>query len=167
MQLNTIIFFCLLIATIHAASLQRQPTKQSPYDYLRSVRGTKSCSSDSCPFWEKHGRSFVSLRCYAEQYQECTCLHRMCFRSCLYGPAVCNAEMAHCIEQICPRCTSAAEKHLCAAQNPLVGQMLQSLNNFACYPCCAGANSPLNGNTSTIFLSKNKHKFPLILFSNS
>lgn len=156
MRLNTIILLCLIIATIHGASLTRQPTKSStktsPFNYLRSVRGTKSCSSKSCPFWEKHGRSFLSLRCYGEQFQDCTCLHRMCFSSCLFSRDVCNAEMAQCIAQICPRCTPAAEIHLCSAQNLLVNQMTQSLNNFACYPCCAGtsgAASPLNSNTST------------------
>jgi hypothetical protein len=79
----------------------------------------------------------VSLRCYAEQYQDCTCLHRMCFSSCLFTRQVCNQEMVSCLRQICPRCMPASALSMCATYDSMAVRVAQSLSQFACYSCCS------------------------------
>lgn len=150
MRISLAILFCLLIVVVNSATTRRTtkaPAKQSVYAYLRSIRGTKSCASGTCPFWERHGRSFVSLQCYQQQYQECVCLHRMCFSSCMFSRDTCNSEMVKCLQQICQRCTPGSAAALVPVYNALANQIAVALSTFACYPCCASvANSPLNSN---------------------
>jgi len=148
------------VPTTAGRGTTKAPTKQSAYAYLRSIRGKKSCASGSCPFWERHGRSFVSLRCYAEQYQECVCLHRMCFSSCMFSRQTCNQEMVSCLKQICPRCMPATQTAMCSVYDSMAGQVAQSLSAFACYPCCPSLNNnnttqPTNGITVTTTKSVN------------
>lgn len=151
-------FFCLVIVAVHSAAITKRgtskaPVRQSAYAYLRTVRGKNSCAGGTCPFWQKHGRSFVSLRCYSEQYQECVCLHRMCYRSCLFDRNNCDEEMVSCLQQICRRCLPAASAAtVCPAQEAMASAVLQSLKNFACYSCCtnagaAGSNRNNSSNT--------------------
>ncbi|CAF2719385.1 unnamed protein product [Rotaria sp. Silwood2] len=114
----------------------KAPLQQSAYTYLRFVRGTQSCSSGMCPFWQRHGRSFVSLRCYAQQYRECTCLHRMCFSSCMFERKVCNDEMVSCLRQICRRCMPVSAQAMCSVYDSVAEEVTKALAVFACYPCC-------------------------------
>jgi hypothetical protein len=142
MRINFVILFCLFIAVVNSATT-KAPARKSAYAYLRSVRGKNSCASGSCPFWERHGRSFVSLRCFSQEYQDCVCLHRMCYSSCLFTRQVCNQEMVSCLQQICPRCLPASSLALCPASNLMAQSVTNALSTFACYSCC-----PVRGNSS-------------------
>ncbi|CAF5107549.1 unnamed protein product [Rotaria magnacalcarata] len=151
MHISLVLLFCVFIVATNAAATSttrrvgqvnnvrltsKAPVRKTPYDYLRAVRGKSSCASGSCPFWEQHGRSFVSLRCYEQQYKECTCLHRMCFKSCMFKVETCNQEMVSCLRQICPRCMPASELAMCKIYDSTVGQVASSLKKFACYSGC-------------------------------
>ncbi|CAF1262917.1 unnamed protein product [Adineta steineri] len=114
---------------------------------LLLVRGNKSCASGTCPFWEKHGRSFAALRCYQQQYQECTCLHRMCFSSCMFTREVCNKEMVQCLKQICPRCMPANSMSMCKVYDSMAVRVADALSVFSCYACCPNINKPNSNNT--------------------
>jgi len=159
MRTSLVILFCLFIVVVNSATSKttprrilttagrgttKAPARKSAYDYLRTVRGKNSCASGSCPFWDGHGRSFVSLRCYAQEYQDCTCLHRMCFKSCLFSRQVCNAEMVSCLRQICPRCLPASQLAMCKVYDSMSQRVAESLSNFACYSCCPVASRPSN-----------------------
>jgi hypothetical protein len=135
MRISLVILFGLFIVVVNSATT-KAPARKSAYAYLRTVRGKNSCASGSCPFWDQHGRSFVSLRCYAEQYKDCTCLHRMCFSSCLFTPQECNAEMVQCLKEICPRCLPASSVGICSVYDSVAVRVTQALATFACYPCC-------------------------------
>ena len=145
MRISLVILFCLFIAVVNSATT-KAPVRKSPYAYLRTVRGKNACAGGSCPYWERHGRSFVTLRCYAEQYQDCVCLHRMCYRSCLFDRAECNAEMISCLQQICPRCTPASQLAICPSYNSMAAQVNSTLSTMSCYSCC-----PSVGNTTRKF----------------
>lgn len=119
-----------------AVKTTKAPVRQSAYAYLRSVRGNRSCTTGTCPFWERHGRSFAALRCYSQQYQECVCLHRMCFSSCMFSREVCNQEMVSCLRQICPRCMPASSLPMCSVYDSMAERVADALSVFACYPCC-------------------------------
>lgn len=162
MRNSLVLLLCLVIVMANAAHAKvtrrrvtnntaqattKAPGVQSAYAYLRSVRGNKSCTEESCPFWERHGRSFASLRCYAKQYRECTCLHRMCFSSCMFTPKVCNEEMVSCLRQICPRCMPASALPMCAVYDSMAERVAEALSIFACYPCCPNINSGMNNGT--------------------
>lgn len=151
MRTSLIIFcLCLLVAFVHSAATSKAPVRQSAYNYLRTVRGKRSCASGTCAFWQKHGRSFVSLRCYAEQYEECTCLHRTCYSSCLFDRKTCDEEMVSCLQQICRRCLPAASaKTMCPAYDTMAERVVQSLKNFACYPCCGNVGSANRNNSNS------------------
>jgi hypothetical protein len=160
MRFSLVLLLCLIIVVVNSATTklirrrvvvttERGTTKasasKSAYDYLRTVRGKKSCAGGSCPFWERHGRSFAALRCYSQQYQECTCLHRMCFSSCMFNRTICNEEMASCLKQICPRCMPPSASAMCAVYDSMADQVAQALSVFACYPCCPNMNNmPVN-----------------------
>ena len=161
MRFSLIILSCLVIVVVNSATIKvpnrgvltnagRNTTKapKSAFDYLRSVRGKNSCAGGSCPFWERHGRSFAALRCYSQQYQECTCLHRMCFSSCMFQPAECNAEMASCLKQICPRCVPASASAMCSVYDSMADRVANALAAFACYPCCPVLNGGANNASS-------------------
>jgi hypothetical protein len=156
MRISIVLLLCLIIVVVNSATTKttRRPavvtvgkgtTKasvpKSAYAYLRSVRGKNSCASGSCPFWERHGRSFAALRCYSQQYQECTCLHRMCFSSCMFKREVCNEEMASCLRQICPRCMPVSASAMCAVYDSMAVRVADALSVFACYPCCASIHA--------------------------
>ena len=132
----------------------KAPTYKSAYAYLRTVRGKDSCSSGSCPFWERHGRSFAALRCYSKQYHECTCLHRMCFSSCMFTREVCNQEMVLCLRQICPRCIPVSASAMCAVYDSMAEQVAEALSVFACYPCCPIVNDGSANNSSKPILNQ-------------
>ena len=170
MRLSLVVLSCILIVAVHSAAVPSQQairnsgvtagrnrtltgSTNSAYDYLRRVRGKNSCSSGSCPLWERHGRSFVSLRCYKQEYQECTCLHRMCYSSCLFSRDVCNQEMVHCLQQICRRCMPASASAVCAAQDAMAANIANSLSTFSCYSCCAAVAVPAAANTSSKSIS--------------
>ncbi|CAF4229001.1 unnamed protein product [Rotaria magnacalcarata] len=163
MRSSLIILLCLVIVMVNAASTTttrrrvanatrpsttKAPVPKSVYAYLRSVRGKNSCAEGSCPFWKRHGRSFSALRCYAQQYRECTCLHRMCFSSCMFTRQVCNQEMVSCLRQICPRCMPASASAMCAVYDSMAERVAEALSVFACYPCCPIINSGTNNNTN-------------------
>ena len=154
MRLSLIVLLCFAIALATSATTRRRPTKtpapKSAYAYLRSVRGNSSCTSGSCPFWERHGRSFAALRCYSQQYQECTCLHRMCFSSCMFTREVCNQEMVSCLRQICPRCMPPSASAMCAVYDSMATRVAEALSIFACYPCCAVFHTTTANTTSMI-----------------
>jgi hypothetical protein len=152
MRVSLVIFFALFIVMINSATTKttrrlvalttkrgvtQAPKPKSAYAYLRSVRGKTSCASGTCPFWERHGRSFAALRCYSQQYQECTCLHRMCFSSCFFSRKTCNEEMVSCLQQICPRCMPASALPMCKVYDSMAKGVAEALSTFACYPCCA------------------------------
>jgi hypothetical protein len=158
MRISLVILFCLFIVVINSATVKttsrrvvtsagrattKAPVRKSAYAYLRTVRGQNSCAGGSCPYWERHGRSFVTLRCYAEQYKDCVCLHRMCYRSCLFDRKECDAEMGSCLQQICPRCTPASQLAICSAYNSMAAQVANTLSTMSCYSCC-----PNVGNTT-------------------
>ncbi|CAF3873857.1 unnamed protein product [Rotaria sordida] len=169
MRISLVLLLCFLIVMVNSAKTKvtrrrvisttgqnstKAPTPKSAYAYLRSVRGKRSCTGRSCPFWERHGRSFAALRCYAQQYQECTCLHRMCFSSCMFTRQVCNEEMVSCLRQICPRCMPPSASAMCAVYDSLAVQVANALSVFACYPCCpiinnVGINNNTGGNSAT------------------
>ncbi len=167
MRISSVLLLCLVIVVVNSSTTKttrrrvvvttgRNTTKvsapKSAYAYLRSIRGKNSCAGGSCPFWERHGRSFASLRCYSAQYQECTCLHRMCFSSCMFTPAVCNQEMVACLRAICPRCMPASASAMCAVYDSMAGRVAEALAVFACYPCCPNINGGfLNGSSNIIF----------------
>lgn len=134
MRTSLVLLLFVFIAVDSLAVLTS--ARQKPYDYLRTVRGKASCSAGTCPFWQQHGRSFVSLRCYAEQYKDCTCLHRMCYKSCMFTADVCNAEMVSCLKQICPRCTPASEQAMCKTYDGMIDKVAGSFAKFGCYQCC-------------------------------
>jgi hypothetical protein len=142
MRICFVIIFCLFLVVVNSA-ITKAPARKTAFNYLRSIRGKNSCANGTCPFWERHGRSFVSLRCFAQEYQECVCLHRMCYRSCLFDRKVCNNEMVSCLQQICPRCLPASSLALCAASNAMATSVSNALSNFACYSCC-----PVRGNSN-------------------
>ncbi|CAF4558614.1 unnamed protein product [Rotaria sp. Silwood1] len=161
MRISLVLLLCFVIVMVNSANTRvtrrrvtpttgRNSTKvsapKSAYAYLRSVRGKNSCARGSCPFWERHGRSFAALRCYAKQYQECTCLHRMCFSSCMFTPKVCNQEMVSCLRQICPRCMPTSASAMCAVYDSLAEQVANALSVFACYPCCPIVNNGVINN---------------------
>ena len=148
MRISLVLLFCLFIVVINGErGITKVSRRKSAYDYLRSVRGTRSCADGSCPFWERHGRSFVSLRCSAREYRECTCLHQMCFRSCIFSREVCNLEMVSCLRQICRRCMPASSQPMCALYDSMAEKVTEALAVFACYSCCAD-NVMSNNNTS-------------------
>ncbi|CAF1609658.1 unnamed protein product, partial [Didymodactylos carnosus] len=130
-------------ATTKKAVIKQQSTKvssqQSAYAYLASLKPKRSCSSGSCPFWEKHGRSFAALRCYQKRYQECTCLHRMCFSSCMFDRQTCNTEMVACLKQICSECMPPSATAVCTVYDSMAERVAEALSMFACYPCCPQA----------------------------
>jgi hypothetical protein len=73
----------------------------------------------------------------------------MCYSSCLFTLADCNAEMVSCLKQICPRCMPASATAMCSVYDSVAVQVTNSLSVFACYPCCANlANSPNSGNNT-------------------
>ena len=156
MRLTLVVVLCVLIAVAHSAAIKattpratsKAPAPRSAYAYLRSIRGTKSCAGGSCPFWERHGRSFAALRCYSREYQECTCLHRMCFSSCMFTKKVCNEEMVQCLRQICPRCMPASAKAMCSVYDSTAERVAEALSVFACYSCCPVSMNAANGNSS-------------------
>jgi hypothetical protein len=145
MRISLVILFCFFIVVVNSATT-KAPARKSAYAYLRSVRGKNSCAGGTCPFWERHGRSFVSLRCYAQEYQDCVCLHRMCFSSCLFSRDVCNQEMVSCLQQICPRCLPASSLALCAVSNSMAASVTNALSTFSCYACCPYRGSLTNSN---------------------
>ena len=143
MRVSQVIFLAALIALVSCATLKptrpgttKAPKPKSAYAYLRSIRGKNSCAGGTCPFWERHGRSFAALRCYSEQYKECVCLHRMCFSSCMFKRAVCNQEMVSCLQQICPRCMPVASQPMCKVYDSMAARVADALSVFACYSCC-------------------------------
>ncbi|CAF4739483.1 unnamed protein product [Rotaria socialis] len=159
MHISLVLLFCVFIVAINAAATNitgrvdqvnavhltpKAAVGKSPYDYLRAVSGKTSCTTGPCPFWERHGRSFVSLRCYEQQYKECTCLHRLCFKSCMFKRETCNQEMASCLRQICPRCLPASQLAICKIYDSTVGQVAKALSKFTCYSSC-----PMLMNNST------------------
>ncbi|CAF1280634.1 unnamed protein product [Adineta steineri] len=146
MHINLLFLFAVFIVVVNSAAIQTSKAK-SAYAYLRSVRGNKSCASGTCPFWEKHGRSFAALRCYQQQYQECTCLHRMCFSSCMFTREVCNKEMVQCLQQICPRCMPANSMSMCKVYDSMAVRVADALSVFSCYACCPNINKPNSNNT--------------------
>jgi len=161
MRVSLVIFFALFIVMVNSATTKTtrrlvttkrgvtQAAKpKSAYAYLRSVRGKTSCASGTCPFWERHGRSFAALRCYSQQYQECTCLHRMCYSSCMFTPEICNQEMVSCLRQICPRCMPASASAMCAIYDSMAERVATALAVFACYPCCPNINGGANNGLS-------------------
>jgi hypothetical protein len=165
MRLSLVLLLCLVIVVVNSATTKttvrgiavtkgqnttKAPVPKSAYAYLRTVRGKNSCSSGSCPFWERHGRSFAALRCYSQQYQECTCLHRMCFSSCLFTRHVCNQEMVSCLRQICPRCMPASASAMCAIYDSVAERVAHALSVFACYPCCPNINGGSTNNSSNV-----------------
>lgn len=168
MRVSLAIFFCLLFAVVHSATT-KAPARKSAYAYLRSIRGKSSCANGTCPFWQQHGRSFLSLRCYSEQYQECVCLHRMCFSSCLFDRNTCNNEMVSCLKQICPRCSPASPSPMCGVHDSMAVRVTETLSTFVCYPCCPNANKPTNSNTSNIIshIFVDKHRRVVFLCSRS
>jgi hypothetical protein len=162
MRISLVILFCLCIIVVNSATVKtttrrvvttagrtttKAPLRKSAYDHLRSVAGKISCASGSCPFWERQGRSFVSLRCYAEQYKECVCLHRMCFSSCLFERKDCNDEMVSCLKQICPRCMPASQTAMCSAYDSVAVKIADALGTFTCYSCC-----PVRSNATSNFI---------------
>lgn len=151
MRLSFVIFASLIIVLVNAAALaaQKPPATRSAYAYLRRVRGTKSCNGTSCPFWQRHGRSFVSLRCYSQEYQDCTCLHRMCYRSCMFTQQVCDQEMVHCLRQICPRCMPASAAAMCPVYDSMAQSVAAALSSFSCYACCPPSSTAGNSSTSS------------------
>ena len=162
MRISLVVLITLLfaVAIVHSATTttkkratatmktSKAPARQSAYAYLRSVRGNRSCTTGTCPFWERHGRSFAALRCYSQQYQECVCLHRMCFSSCLFTRDVCNQEMVSCLRQICPRCLPPSSQPMCAVYDSMAERVADALSVFACYPCCPSMPNQ-QGNTTT------------------
>lgn len=161
MRISLVVLITLLFAVVivHSATTTKKrsavttktskaPVRQSAYTYLRSVRGNRSCKTGTCPFWERHGRSFAALRCYSQQYQECVCLHRMCFSSCLFSRDVCNQEMVLCLRQICPRCLPPSSLPMCAVYDSMAERVADALSVFACYPCCPSMANQ-QGNTTT------------------
>ena len=126
----------------------KAPAPKSAYAYLRSVRTKNSCSGGTCPFWERHGRSFAALRCYSQQYQECVCLHRMCFSSCMFTREVCNQEMVSCLQNICPRCMPPSASAMCSVYDSMATRVAEALSVFACYPCCPNLNGASTNTTS-------------------
>jgi len=162
MRISLILLFCLIIVVVNSAAPKppprattKAPARKSAYAYLRTVRGSKSCASGTCPFWERHGRSFVSLRCYAQEYKDCTCLHRMCYSSCLFERSTCDAEMVSCLQQICRRCMPASSTAICSAYDLVATQVVNSLKTFTCYACCpfkpnTNSNATKGPNTNTV-----------------
>ena len=151
MRLSLALLLCFLLAVVHSATTEatrrpivvttgrnatKLPIVKSAFAYLRSIRGNQSCTNGTCPFWEGHGRSFQSLRCYQKQYQECVCLHRMCYSSCMFDSKTCNQEMVSCLQNICPQCMPASAKPMCAVYDSMAERVAQALSVFACYPCC-------------------------------
>ncbi len=166
MRISLVLLLCFVIVVVNSTTARttrrrvvvtegrnttKAPAPKSAYAYLRTVRGKNSCSGGSCPFWERHGRSFAALRCYSQQYQECTCLHRMCYSSCMFTPTICNEEMVSCLKQICPRCMPASASAMCSVYDSMAGQVAAALSAFACYPCCPNVNNA-NGNNSCNFI---------------
>jgi len=165
MRISLVILFCLFIVVVNSATTKttrrvvasagrgttKAPARKSAYAYLRTVRGKNSCAGGSCPFWDRHGRSFVSVRCYAKEYQDCVCLHRLCFRSCLFTRQQCNAEMVQCLREICPRCLPASQLAICSVYNSVTTSIAQTLSTFACYACCPTINL-LAGNKTSNFI---------------
>ncbi|UJR36436.1 hypothetical protein I4U23_029159 [Adineta vaga] len=161
MRLSLVVLLCFTIVLVNSATTRRRlivtsgrnttkaPAPKSAYAYLRTVRGKKSCSGGTCPFWERHGRSFAALRCYSQQYQECTCLHRMCFSSCMFSREVCNQEMVSCLRQICPRCMPPSASAMCAVYDSMATRVAEALSVFACYPCCAIFHAAPTNTTNT------------------
>ena len=167
MRLTAVLFLCWTLVVVHGATTKKAirrnvttttstgrgttkaPDAKSAYAYLRSVRGKNSCAGGSCPFWERHARSFASLRCYSQQYQECTCLHRMCFSSCMFSRDVCNMEMVGCLRQICTRCMPASASSMCSVYDSMAERVAQALSAFACYPCCPNGAGGGAGNSSS------------------
>lgn len=164
MRLSLIFAVCWLFVVINAATVKttarrvtgataaqnttKAPAIKSAYAYLRSIRGKNSCAGGSCPFWERHGRSFAALRCYSQQYQECTCLHRMCFSSCMFTREICNQEMVTCLRQICPRCMPSSASAMCSVYDSMAERVAEALSVFACYPCCPNVNGGSSNSTS-------------------
>jgi hypothetical protein len=166
MRISLVLLLCFVIVVVNSTTAkptrrhvvvteQQSTTKaskpKSAYAYLRTVRGKNSCSGGSCPFWERHGRSFAALRCYSQQYQECTCLHRMCFSSCMFKREVCNEEMASCLRQICPRCMPVSASAMCAVYDSMAVRVAEALSMFACYPCCPNINSASNNGSCNFY----------------
>lgn len=160
-----VFLLCLVIVVVNAATTKtprsrlatkigrnttKAPSSKSAFAYLRTVRGKNSCAGGSCPFWDRHGRSFASLRCYSRQYQECTCLHRMCFSSCMFTREICNQEMASCLRQICPLCMPASASTMCAVYDSMAERVADALSFFACYPCCPNTNNAANNGSSKV-----------------
>jgi hypothetical protein len=168
MRLSLVLLLCLVIVVVNSTTTKttrrrvvvtagqgatKAPITKSAYAYLRTIRGNNSCAGGSCPFWNRHGRSFASLRCYSRQYQECTCLHRMCFSSCMFTRQICNKEMVLCLQQICPLCMPPSASTMCAVYDSMAERVAEALSVFACYPCCPNANSaPSNSSSNIIFL---------------
>ena len=174
MRLSIVVLFCLAIAVVNSATARttlrrivttagrgttKAPAPKSAYAYLRSVRGKNSCAGGSCPFWERHGRSFAALRCYSQQYQECTCLHRMCFSSCMFSREICNQEMVSCLRQICPRCMPASASAMCSVYDSMAERVAEALSVFACYPCCPNLNTG-NSSASGKQITSDAHFYP-------
>jgi hypothetical protein len=179
MRFSLVLLLCLIIVVVNSATTKitsdrvlttagrnstKATTPKSAYAYLRSIRGKNSCAGGSCPFWERHGRSFASLRCYSKQYQECTCLHRMCYSSCMFTPEICNQEMVSCLRQICPRCMPASASAMCAIYDSMAERVATALAVFACYPCCPNINGGANNGLSKYTLYFNLIICFLILF---
>ena len=163
MRLSLVVVLCLLIVVAHSATTKatsrrtavttrpatsKAPVPKSAYAYLRSIRGKNSCSGGTCPFWERHGRSFAALRCYSREYQDCTCLHRMCFSSCIFTKEVCNQEMVQCLRQICPRCMPASAVAMCSVYDSMAERVAEALSVFSCYQCCPMTMNAPGGNSS-------------------
>ncbi|UJR09661.1 hypothetical protein I4U23_013895 [Adineta vaga] len=150
MRASLVICLALFVVMVSCAvpKTSKAPKRQSAYAYLRSVRGKNSCAGGTCPFWERHGRSFAALRCYSQQYQECVCLHRMCFSSCMFQRDECNKEMAICLKQICPRCMPASSLSMCQVYDSMADKVAQALSVFACYPCCPNLVNSASNNTN-------------------
>ena len=178
MRISLVILLCLVIAVVNSSIIKttrgrvqattKAPVPKSAFGYLRSIRGNKSCTSGSCPFWERHGRSFSALRCYSKQYQECVCLHRMCFSSCMFSRQDCNKEMVSCLQQICPQCMPASASTMCAVYDSMAGRVAEALSVFACYPCCPNSNSASTNSTSKFTFDTNlSMEFSYYSFNNN
>jgi hypothetical protein len=167
MRISIVLLLCLLIVVINSATVKpttrrvvattgrsatKAPARISAYTYLRTVRGKSSCASGTCPFWQQHGRSFAALRCYSQEYQDCVCLHRMCFSSCMFTRQVCNDEMVSCLKQICRRCMPASASAMCGVYDSMATSVSNALSVFACYPCCPSLNNAGGNTTSNFFL---------------
>lgn len=182
MRLCLVFLLCLVIVVVNTATTKiprsRLPTtigrnntkassSKSAFAYLRTIRGKNSCAGGSCPFWDRHGRSFASLRCYSRQYQECTCLHRMCFSSCMFTREICNQEMASCLRQICPLCMPASATTMCAVYDSMAERVADALSFFACYPCCPNTNGAASNNSSKVYLRNSLRIDSLLYFADA